>query len=127
MSCVPAGCDQRITAAEEVAAVEGRQYDSSRDHNIAHLLSSPTTMNPNSTNAFKQIRAVPANELSYEAFVSQFMSANQPVLIQSVACDWRATHEWVTHTGDVDIDAMEARFGESLVSVSTMHRCVGVS
>ncbi|KAK9816935.1 hypothetical protein WJX72_007187 [[Myrmecia] bisecta] len=69
-----------------------------------------------------QLEVRQAAELSYDAFVHEYMAPNRPVLIQSAANDWKAMRDWVTADGGVDIDFFEAQFGSAHVWVTDTGR-----
>ena len=59
------------------------------------------------------------DELSYEAFVTEYMTPLKPVLIEGVARGWRSMEEWVCPSdGSIDLDFLAARFGESEVCIT---------
>ncbi|KAK2078094.1 hypothetical protein QBZ16_003962 [Prototheca wickerhamii] len=59
------------------------------------------------------------DELSYEAFVEEYMIPLKPVLIEGVARGWRSMEEWVCPSdGSIDLGFLAARFGESEVCVT---------
>ncbi|KAI8477296.1 MAG: hypothetical protein J3K34DRAFT_515949 [Monoraphidium minutum] len=70
-------------------------------------------------------RAVPvesASELSYDAFISNYMAPNRPVLIQGAAAAWPAARDWALPCGGVDIDALAGRAPAARVRVTDAAR-----
>jgi len=63
-----------------------------------------------------------ADEFSYEDFVADFLLPNQPVLIQGTNRSWRASEEWVTADGSVDVDFLREKFGGATVSAMESSR-----
>ncbi|KAL3142171.1 hypothetical protein ABBQ38_002528 [Trebouxia sp. C0009 RCD-2024] len=62
------------------------------------------------------------DNLNYQQFVENFMEPNLPVMIQGLADHWKATQEWVTSSGDIDIDFIAKQFGQAQVWVSDTTR-----
>ncbi|KAJ9677820.1 hypothetical protein PVL29_022666 [Vitis rotundifolia] len=58
------------------------------------------------------------DELSYSDFVERYLMKNQPVVLRGLMDGWRACKDWVTHTGQPNLDFFSTHFGKSIVQVA---------
>ncbi|CAD7086449.1 unnamed protein product [Hermetia illucens] len=64
-----------------------------------------------------EIPRIPAEELSYNDFFWNCMQPNRPVILTSVADNWKCSSDWITN-GRVDLDCLEAEIGNDPVPVA---------
>ncbi|BDA42235.1 2-oxoglutarate and iron-dependent oxygenase JMJD4 [Coccomyxa sp. Obi] len=53
------------------------------------------------------------DNLTYDAFVLEFMAPNLPVMIEGVTEGWQACEDWVTANGGINLQFMADNFGEA--------------
>ncbi len=71
-----------------------------------------------------------ADALSPDAFASQYMATNTPVVLRGAAAAWPACASWCTGHGAVDLDAIVALFGAPTpvpVTDAATGQCVDMS
>lgn len=59
--------------------------------------------------------------LPYSTFVEKYLTARRPVILSGVARDWRASYDWVTERGCLDLTGMELIFKDTVVPVTNVH------
>lgn len=64
-----------------------------------------------------EIEKVNGGELSYSDFVERYLMKNQPVVLRGLMDGWRACKDWVTHTGQPNLNFFSTNFGKSIVQV----------
>ncbi|GKY97655.1 hypothetical protein MPSEU_000723800 [Mayamaea pseudoterrestris] len=71
--------------------------------------------------AYFEVEREHCSTLTYEQFEQSYMRANQPVVIQGLARDWKASSDWVHQASDGTVEPnllyLQQHFGNDLVDV----------
>jgi hypothetical protein len=68
------------------------------------------------------IDRVRSADLTSEHFKDHYLEKSRPVIITSITEGWKASNDWVTESGEIDLDFLDQRFGSSVVRVSDTAR-----